>query len=88
MILARGAVTNKMKQQQFSSPMGSKNLPAVANLSRGFSEATNGAEVNAFYQRMVKRHYPDLILIETNFPTDHIGTDNPSFEDAMVKIFK
>ena len=88
LILARGAATNKVQQQQFSSAMGSKNIPAMANLARGFSEATNSAEVDAFYRRMVSRHYADLILIETNFPTDHIGTDNPSFDDAMVRIFK
>ena len=33
------------------------------------------------------RHYADLVLIET-VATDHVGTDNPSFEDAMAKIFK
>ena len=88
LILARGATTNKVQQQQFSSAMGSKNLPAVANLARGFDESTNSREVDSFYRRMVKRHYADLVLIETNFPTDHVGTDNPSFDDAMVRIFK
>jgi len=88
LILARGAASNKVQQQQFSSAMGSKNIPAMANLARGFSEATNSVEVDSFYRRMVSRHYADLILIETNFPTDHIGTDNPSFDDAMVRIFK
>ena len=88
LILARGAASNKVQQQQFSSAMGSKNAPAMANLARGFSEATNSTEVDSFYRRMMSRHYADLILIETNFPTDHIGTDNPSFDDAMVRIFK
>jgi hypothetical protein len=87
LILARGSASNTMQQQQFSSAMGTKNLAATANLSRGFSEATNSAEVDSLYRRMVNRHYADLILIETNFPTDHIGTDNPSFEDAMMRIF-
>jgi predicted alpha/beta superfamily hydrolase len=88
LILARGAANNKVRQQQFASAIGSKNVPAMANLARGFSEATNSVEVDSFYKRMVSRHYPDLQLIETSFPTDHVGTDNPSFDDAMVKIFK
>ena len=87
LILARGAPSNKISQQQFSSAMGSKNLPAVANLSRGFNEGTNSREVDAFYKRMEARHYAGLLLIETSFPTDHIGTDNPSFDDAMARIF-
>jgi hypothetical protein len=44
--------------------------------------------VDSLYRRMLERHYVDLILIETHFATDHIGTDNPSFEDAVVRIFK
>lgn len=88
LILARGSVTSKVRQQEFSAAIGSRNNPAMSNLARDFSEATNGAEVAAFYRRMVDRHYPGLILMETHFPTDHIGTDNPSFEDAVVRIFK
>jgi predicted alpha/beta superfamily hydrolase len=88
LILARGSVTSKVRQQEFSAAIGSRNNPAMSNLARDFSEATNGAEVAAFYRRMVDRHYPGLILIQTHFPTDHIGTDNPSFEDAVVRILK
>jgi predicted alpha/beta superfamily hydrolase len=88
LILARGSVSNKVQQQQFSSAIGTKSMPAIANLARGFSEATNSAEVDSLYRRMVSRHYVDLILIETHFATDHVGTDNPSFEDAVVRIFK
>jgi predicted alpha/beta superfamily hydrolase len=88
LILARGSVTSKVRQQEFSAAIGSRNNPAMSNLARDFNEATNGAEVAAFYRRMVDRHYPGLILIQTHFPTDHIGTDNPSFEDAVVRILK
>ena len=87
LILARGSASNKVQQQEFSAAMGTKNLPATASLARGFNESTNSVEVDSLYRQMVNRHYADLILIETNFPTDHIGTDNPSFEDAMVRIF-
>ncbi len=88
LILARGSVSNKVQQRQFSTAIGTKNNPAMANLARAFSEATNSAAVDAFYRRMVERHYADLILIETHFSTDHIGTDNPSFEDAVARIFE
>jgi len=88
LILARGSVTSKVRQQEFSAAIGSRNNPAMSNLARDFSDATNGAEVAAFYRRMVDRHYPGLVLIQTHFPTDHIGTDNPSFEDAVIKIFE
>jgi len=26
--------------------------------------------------------------VKTDFATDHIGTDNPAFEDAVVRIFE
>jgi predicted alpha/beta superfamily hydrolase len=87
LILARAAPSNKV--QPFSTAAtGAKSIAATASLSRGLSEATNGSEVDSLYRRMVDRHYVDLILIETNFSTDHVGTDNPSFEDAMARIFK
>jgi len=88
LILARGFVNNKVRQQQFSAAIETKNNLAMANLARAYSEATNSAAVDALYRRMVDRHYVDLILIETHFATDHVGTDNPSFEDAMVRIFE
>jgi predicted alpha/beta superfamily hydrolase len=88
LILARGSVSNDVQQQQFSDAIGTKSNLAMANLARDFSEATNSAEVDSLYRRMLSRHYADLILIESSFATDHIGTDNPSFEDAMVRIFE
>lgn len=88
LILARGAATNKIQQQQFSVSNGSKSVPAAARLSRGFSQATNSAAVDALYRRMTNRHYSDLVLIETSFSTDHVETDNPSFSDAMARLFK
>lgn len=88
LILARGSVSNKVQQQEFSAAIGNKNNLAMANLARAYGEATNSAAVDSLYRRMVNRHYVDLILIESNFATDHVGTDNPSFEDAVVRIFK
>jgi hypothetical protein len=77
-----------VQQQEFSAAIGNKNNLAMANLARAYGEATNSAAVDSLYRRMVSRHYVDLILIESNFATDHVGTDNPSFEDAVVRIFK
>lgn len=87
LILARGAVTHAPLQQQFSAAMANKSGPAITNLARDFNEETNSPEVEAFYRRMLNHHANGLALIATRFSTDHIGTDNPSFEDAIVKIF-
>jgi predicted alpha/beta superfamily hydrolase len=87
LILARAREGNKVQSQQFSMG-GARGSPALSNLSLVPNEFTNHSEVDSFYRRMTARHYPGLVLIETSFSTDHIGTDNPSFEDAMVRIFK
>jgi predicted alpha/beta superfamily hydrolase len=86
LILARGAESSKVQPEQFAMG-GAKGMPALSNLSLVPNEFTNHSEVDSFYRRMTSRHYADLVLIETSFSTDHIGTDNPSFEDAMVRIF-
>jgi predicted alpha/beta superfamily hydrolase len=87
LILARGSASNKAHPQQFSAAGGKGNF-AIASLANDLGEFSNSDDVNSLYRRMVSRHYVDLILIETNFATDHVGTDNPSFEDAVVRIFK
>ena len=63
-------------------------VSATTNLARGLGDFTNSAEVGSLYRRMLNRHYADLILVETSFNTGHIQADNPSFEDAMKRIFK
>jgi predicted alpha/beta superfamily hydrolase len=87
LILARGSVSNKGPPQQFSAAGGKGNF-AIASLASDLGEFTNSDDVNSLYRRMVSRHYVDLILIETNFATDHVGTDIPSFADAVDRIFK
>ena len=85
-ILARGS-QNTTSDAVFPSSVGGKSLAASANLVRGYSrEGTNSSDVDALYHRMDAHHYTDLTLVEMHFPTDHIGTDNPSFEDAIVRI--
>jgi len=51
LILARGFVNNKVRQQQFSAAIETKNNLAMANLARAYSEATNSAAVDALYRR-------------------------------------
>ncbi len=88
LILARGA-PGQAQYLQFPSTGGYKSMAGVSDLSRGFNpDRTNDVEVNAFYRRMRDRHYDGLTLIESDFNTDHIATDNPSFDDAMARIFK
>lgn len=77
------------QSQQFSATIGSASVPATLILARGFvSPSTNSAVVDDFYRQMLARNYTGLSLVETSFATDHVGTDNPSFEDAMARIFK
>jgi predicted alpha/beta superfamily hydrolase len=88
LILARGA-PGQAQYLQFPSAGGNKSMAGASDLSRGFNpDRTNDIEVNAFYRRMRDRHYDGLTLIESDFNTDHIATDNPSFDDAMARIFK
>jgi len=87
LILARGSVGNKGSPQPFSAAGGKGNF-AIASFANDLGEFTNSDDVHSLYRRLLSRHYVDLIVIETNFATDHVGTDNPSFEDAVVRIFK
>lgn len=86
LILARGSAGNRGSPQPFSATGGKGNF-AIAGLANELGEFSNSDVVNSLYRRMVSRHYADLILIETSFATDHAGTDVPSFEDAMARIF-
>lgn len=87
LILARGSPGGTHRLQSFGVN-GNNSIAAAVDLARGSSGGTNSADVNALYRRMTDRHYADLTLVETQFDTDHVGTDNPSFEDAMARFFK
>jgi predicted alpha/beta superfamily hydrolase len=88
LILARAAPGSAQEPQFFGSSANKLNYGAAAMASDYTNQRTNSAEVKSLYERMADRHYTDLVLIETHFATGHIGTDNPSFEDAMERIFK
>lgn len=86
-ILAHGRPNVWQNSILFANTSG-KFAPGIG-VSQGFSrDGTNSEVVDTFYQRMLERHFVDLVLIETRFATDHIGTDNPSFEDAVTRLFK
>lgn len=87
LILARAGPSNEMAQ----SPAGAGKANVLAdtqNLVRGRGEFTNSATVDSLYRRMLNRHYDELNLVETSFNTGHLDADNPSFEDAMARIFE
>ncbi len=68
---------------------GTSSIVATVNAARAVSnQGTNSSDVDALYRRMRERNYPDLVLIESQFDTDHIGADNPSFEEAVTRILK
>lgn len=79
-------------EQQLSNSIGSRAIPAMLILARStgveFPGGTNYASVNALYRKMADRRYAGLQLAETVFKADHVGVDNPSFEDAVIRIFE
>jgi predicted alpha/beta superfamily hydrolase len=76
------------QEQQFSGTQGNKPVPATLILARSAWPNTNNLAVNALYHRMLARNYTGLGLVERAFEADHVGMDNPSFEDAVKMIFE
>lgn len=76
------------QEQQISVTQGNKSMPATLILARSAYPNTNNLAVSALYQRMLARNYTGLRLVETAFEADHVGMDNPSFEDAVKRIFE
>ena len=76
------------QEQQLSTTLGDKPMPATLILARSAWPNTNNLAVNALYHRMLARHYTGLRLVETAFEASHVGMDNPSFEDAVTRIFE
>jgi predicted alpha/beta superfamily hydrolase len=73
------------QEQHASAAIGSKSVPATLVLAAG---GFNASAVVALHQRLLDRRYVDLVTVQTSFSTDHVGTDTPSFEDAVVRIFE
>lgn len=73
-------------EQQLSDSIGNKSIPAMLLLARSDFQGTNGVVVNALYRKMAARGYNGLQLLETSFQANHVGMDNPSFEDAVSRI--
>ena len=81
-------VVTTLEEQMFNASKG-KEIPAtlILALATG-SSSTNATYVHDLFVRMAGRHYAGLKLFETSFPTAHASVDNPSFEDAINKIFQ
>lgn len=78
------------QEQQVSDTLGNRSLAATLILAHSSlpGPGTNGAVTSALYNKMRARNYNGLQLIETSFANDHVGVDNPSFEDAVIRIFE
>jgi predicted alpha/beta superfamily hydrolase len=77
-----------LEEQMFNATKG-KNIGAtlILALANG-APATNATYVHDLFVRVDARHYAGLKLLETSFPTGHVAADNPSFDDALNKIFQ
>jgi enterochelin esterase-like enzyme len=81
------SLVQDMEQQMFVALAG-KSLPVTLILARSTGVgATNTVVVHDFYDRMAARHYVGMSLLETAFPYGHAEMDNPSFEDAIARLF-
>ncbi len=77
-----------LEEQMFNATKG-KEIPATLFLvSATGSPPTNATYVQDLFVRMDGRHYTGLKLLTTSFPTAHAAVDNPSFDDAVNKIFQ
>jgi hypothetical protein len=38
------------------------------------------------YKRLQARAYPEFVVTETTYSTNHVATDIPSFTDAIAKL--
>jgi predicted alpha/beta superfamily hydrolase len=77
-------IVASLEQQMFDATGGQ--VAATLILARSSLVNTNGQVVDTLYRQMAARGYQGLQLIETSFPYDHVGTDNPSFDDAIARI--
>jgi predicted alpha/beta superfamily hydrolase len=77
-------IVASLEQKMFDATHGQ--VSATLILARSSLVNTNGPVVDTLYQQMAARGYQGLQLIETSFPYNHVGTDNPSFDDAIARI--
>lgn len=76
-----------LEEQMFNATKGKEILATLILVSATGSPPTNATYVQDLFVRMDGRHYAGLKLLATSFPTAHAAVDNPSFEDAINKIF-
>ena len=75
----------QLEQEMFDAVGGSPLVTLILAHSSEYS-GTNALFVQELYQQILSRHYSGMQLLETSFPYSHVETDDPSFEDAIVRI--
>jgi len=74
-------------EEKMHDALGGKPLPATLFLTRwGNPAECNFEPVGGMYKRLLARSYRGLVATETTYSTTHIGTDVPSFTDAVAKL--
>jgi enterochelin esterase-like enzyme len=77
---------NDLEQKMFDALAG-KPLPATLMLTRCDNpQECNFGNVDDMYKRLLARAYPEFVVTETTYTTIHVGTDIPSFTDAIAKL--
>lgn len=81
-------IVNALEQQMFDATQG-REIAATLILVRATGASnTNATYVHDLFLRIEARRYAGLKLVETSFATAHAAVDNPSFEDAIGRIFQ
>lgn len=77
-----------MEQKMYDARSG-KTFNATLFLARcGDTANCNYVQVGDLYDKLLKRAYPGLTLVEKTYSKSHLATDLPAFDDAMALIFK
>jgi enterochelin esterase-like enzyme len=77
---------NDLEQKMFDA-LGTKALPATLVLTRCENPSEcNFGNVDDMYKRLQARAYPEFVVTETTYSTNHVATDIPSFTDAIAKL--
>ncbi|SEK17177.1 hypothetical protein SAMN05444746_13616 [Variovorax sp. OK212] len=78
---------NDLEQKMYDA-RGTRPLPATLILTRCDNpQECNFGNVNDMYERLRSRAYPAFALTQRTYPDTHVGTDLPSFTDAIGQLF-
>jgi hypothetical protein len=74
----------QQNEKQMFEAVGGKPLPVTMIFARAFGFGSNSMVIVDLYKQMLARNYADFHTVEIVYPFDHVGTDLPSFEDAVA----